>query len=282
MDYNRPLHASKDNPKVHIAIILVPGIHTGPEKASKSPLLLNPGGPGGSGFTFALGAGHAIQQLVGSPEQDIIGFDPRGIFFTTPRADCYSFPPENLTSSSPSPDEEDYVQGSYHRFLWSEAGKAIGFINSSDVALQQLDTRARSIAKLCQTKDEIYGDDSILKYVSTANVARDMLSIVDAWDEWTSTLNEESASLDTPFQVKEELSQSTADESQPYDLDTKGKLVFWGFSYGTMLGATFASMFPDRVGRLILDGVGEYLNSSSEKSADLFQLMRMDLLVPYG
>jgi pimeloyl-ACP methyl ester carboxylesterase len=25
-----------------------------------------------------------------------------------------------------------------------------------------------------------------------------------------------------------------------------------------MLGATFASMFPDRVGRLILDGVGQY------------------------
>jgi len=258
MDYNRPLNASKDNPKVHIAMILVPGIHTGAVKASKSPLLVNPGGPGGSGFTMALSAGHAIQQLAGSPDQDIIGFDPRGIFLTTPRSDCYSFPPENLTSSSPSPDDEDYVQGAYHRFLWGESGKAIGFINSSDIALQQLDSRVRSIAKLCQTKDELYGDDSILKYVSTPNVARDMLSIVDAWDEWTSTLNEGPAKLDTPAQCKEDTSEPNAENKTPYDTDTKGKLVFWGFSYGTMLGATFASMFPDRVGRLILDGVGEF------------------------
>jgi hypothetical protein len=49
MDYNRPLNASWDNPKVHIALLLVPGAHNGPKKASTSPLLLNPGGPGGSG-----------------------------------------------------------------------------------------------------------------------------------------------------------------------------------------------------------------------------------------
>ena len=267
MDYNRPLNASKDNPKVHLALVLVPGIHTG-TKASKSPLLVNPGGPGGSGFQVALSAGHAIQQLAGLPDQDLIGFDPRGVFFTTPRADCYSFPPENFTSSSPSPDDEDYVQGAYHRFLWGEAGKGIGFINSSDIALQQLDSRFRSIGKLCQTKDELYGDDSILKYVSTPNVARDMLSIVDAWDEWTSTLNDDTTELDTSAPCNEEMPESSAENNTPYDLDTKGKLVYWGFSYGTMLGATFASMFPDRVGRMVLDGVGEYLRREFEKRAD--------------
>ena len=54
-----------------------------------------------------------------------------------------------------------------------------------------LDTRARSLAKLCQEKDSLNGKDSILKYVHTPSVARDMLSIVDAWDEWTESLSSE-------------------------------------------------------------------------------------------
>src|SRR5207244_8108218 len=31
-------------------------------------------------------------------------------------------------------------------------------------------------------------------------------------------------------------------------------LVYLGFSYGTFLGATYADLFPSRVGRLVLDG----------------------------
>jgi pimeloyl-ACP methyl ester carboxylesterase len=232
MDYNRPLSASKDNPKVHIGLILVPGMHSGREKASKSPLLINPGGPGGSGFTFTLGVGGMIQQLFGVLDQDIVGFDPRGVMMTTPRADCYSFPLDNLTSSQPSPDDEDYVQGSYHRFLWAQSGKEIGLINSSDLALQKLDTRIRATAKLCQSKQELYGDEGILQYVSTPNVARDMLSIVDAWDEWASTLNGEPTPSEAPVEVKEEELHSSSDGGTQYSLDTKGKLVFWGLSYG--------------------------------------------------
>jgi pimeloyl-ACP methyl ester carboxylesterase len=49
----------------------------------------------------------------------------------------------------------------------------------------------------------------------------------------------------------------------------QGKLVYWGFSYGTLLGATFASMFPDKVGRIVLDGVAHadhYVNPTWERS----------------
>ncbi|EKM82169.1 hypothetical protein AGABI1DRAFT_112269 [Agaricus bisporus var. burnettii JB137-S8] len=33
------------------------------------------------------------------------------------------------------------------------------------------------------------------------------------------------------------------------------KLMYWGFSYGTILGSTFAALFPDNVERMVLDGV---------------------------
>ena len=43
-----------------------------------------------------------------------------------------------------------------------------------------------------------------------------------------------------------------------------------------MLGATFASMFPDRVGRLILDGVGQYSSYSLETFTKFVLLVDAD------
>lgn len=227
MDYNRPLNASADNPKVNIALLLVPGKQKGSREASISPLLLNPGGPGGSGVQFAMGAGYSLQRILGE-EQDIIGFDPRGIGATTPRADCFSYP---LAGSNGDPSEassEDYIRGNFHRTMWQTAGRDVGNVNSSVDTLQKLDTRARTIAKLCGEKDAVYGNNSILKYVHTPSVAHDMLSIVDAWDAWRERIG---GSDDAKFD-ENETPQDQEEERKAASLDTKGKLVYWGFSYG--------------------------------------------------
>ncbi|KAL3423755.1 hypothetical protein PVAG01_05502 [Phlyctema vagabunda] len=244
MDYHRPLNASKDNPKVHIALTMLPGDHSGSEKVSKSPLLINPGGPGGAGTSMLLGWGSKLHHIVGE-DRDIIGFDPRGIGATTPRADCFSYP---VNESSLSGHESEEVNRGYvNRALWELQGLEVGAINSSSAALKKQDMRWRTLGRMCREKDAMKGKDSILKYVHTPSVARDMLSIIDAWDEWADSLTE--LNLPDP-----ELLEDTQD-NEIKSLDTKGKLVYWGFSYGTLLGATFAAMFPDRVGRVILDGV---------------------------
>jgi pimeloyl-ACP methyl ester carboxylesterase len=65
-------------------------------------------------------------------------------------------------------------------------------------------------------------------HMSSTTTARDMLSIVDAYAKsWRGKNCENDASL----------------------------LNYWGMSYGTFLGQVFSSMFPHRVGRVVLDGV---------------------------
>jgi pimeloyl-ACP methyl ester carboxylesterase len=51
---------------------------------------------------------------------------------------------------------------------------------------------------------------------------------------------------------------STADSARDLDLMRQAlgqpKLSYYGISYGTLLGATYANMYPDRVGKMVLDG----------------------------
>ena len=50
------------------------------------------------------------------------------------------------------------------------------------------------------------------------------------------------------------------------------QLSYLGFSYGTVLGGTYAALFPDRVGRMVLDGVldfNDYYMSNKDPNLDI-------------
>ncbi|KXH51065.1 hypothetical protein CSAL01_05685 [Colletotrichum salicis] len=239
MDYQRPLNQSSDNPKVHVAMVLLPALGHGLEtgRFSESPLLLNPGGPGGPGTIFTFPPfGPTIQAAAGG-SVDIIGFDPRGIGATAPRADCFVD-----TKPGEQPSAAANNLGYMHRLTWLAMAHDIGLPNATPGTLDQLAQRARALSKLCSQKDVEEGG---FRYMATPNVAADMKSIIAAHDAWL----EDNGFNTTP------LGAGVLSPSEAAPPSTKGKLVYWGFSYGTFLGQTFAAMYPDAVGRLILDGV---------------------------
>ncbi|KAK3998086.1 hypothetical protein QBC44DRAFT_228558 [Cladorrhinum sp. PSN332] len=221
-------HKKTSTAKVDVALLLLPA--SANSTAPKSPLLVNPGGPGGSGVQLVLLLGKSIQAVFG-PDQPVLGFDPRGVGYTTPLADCWARRP---CDNCP----EDAAGGFMHRLDWENSMWGYGFINDSDVSLRYLNAGQRAVNGLCGEKAEQQegdmGNEGVLKYAGTKYVARDMLEIVEAWDRWT----EKGKGLEVDMQQQQ-----------------MGKLTYWGFSYGTYLGMTFARMFPDRVGRMILDGV---------------------------
>lgn len=118
------------------------------------------------------------------------------------------------------------------------------FRSASESGLRRALSLDQAFGSLCETKDL---EDDILAYVSTASVARDIVEITDRAEELRhagQTVAEESAQH--PLSTGNEISH-----------DKPARVLYWGFSYGTILGNTLASMFPGRMGRVVLDGVDD-------------------------
>ena len=71
-------YANPEGDELAIALLKIPANISTSDPAYRGPILINPGGPGGSGVDLALGLGSLAQSLVVGAEFDIIGFDPRG------------------------------------------------------------------------------------------------------------------------------------------------------------------------------------------------------------
>ncbi|TFK90615.1 alpha/beta-hydrolase [Polyporus arcularius HHB13444] len=98
-------------------------------------------------------------------------------------------------------------------------------IDASDESLGIIHARAEVLAERC--KEQLGGEWGIGRFATTPYVARDMLEI-------TQLLGQE-------------------------------QLQYWGFSYGSILGQYFAAMYPDKVKRVVVDGVcdAEYYRAPS-------------------
>lgn len=161
-----------------------------------SPLLLNPGGPGASGFDYLRDNYESIGTSRLRENFQLIGFDPRGVGRSAP-----------VTCSDEKLKDQIYYQ---------ESGYPLG--SEQDLAFSR-DVLER-FAKNCQES----GFDVAL--FNTQQAARDL-------DVIRAVLGLE-------------------------------KLDYLGFSYGTELGATYIALFPDRVGKFVLDGAVDPTLSSRQ------------------
>ncbi|WP_434740646.1 alpha/beta hydrolase [Micromonospora sp. SH-82] len=148
-------------------------------------LLLNPGGPGGSGLTMPADLVNLGLPATVLDRYDLIGLDPRGVGQSAPVSCSFT-------------GDLDY-RGNIPPYAVDDAA----------VAAQA--TIAKTVAERCAANDT----EGRLRHLTTANTARDLNSIRVA-------LGEEKAS-------------------------------FYGASYGSALGAAYASMFPDTTDRVVVD-----------------------------
>jgi len=165
-------------------------------KDSKGSVVINPGGPGGSGVDSVNGFADAAGTKL-TASFDIVGFDPRGVSRSAP-VDCVD---DDMLDVFLAADVD----------TTTEAGRA----QAEDLFTQ--------FGAGCAERT-----GPVLAHVDTISAARDMDVLRAALGEPT--------------------------------------LTYVGLSYGTKLGATYAALFPDKVGRMVLDGGLDPTISAAERT----------------
>lgn len=175
LDYARP-HGKK----IGLAISRIK--HKVPHSKYQGIMLVNPGGPGGSGLTLSV-LGEYVPKNAGLA-YDWIGFDPRGVGSSRPVVSC-------------DPNYAGFNRPAY--------------VPTTHAIENAWRTKARGYAKACGHRN-----GPILDHLTTIESAKDMNSIREA-------------------------------------LGAK-QINYYGFSYGTYLGQVFATLYPDKMRRVVFDG----------------------------
>ncbi|HET7306065.1 MAG TPA: alpha/beta hydrolase [Segeticoccus sp.] len=174
-------YADPSGETIQLAVLKAPASGDG----SQGALVVNPGGPGGSGVEYAAAADYIVSNTI-REHYDVVGFDPRGVDRSAPIKCLDPTQLDQFLGSDPTPDDK-----------------------AEEKAMMASGTH---FGKQCEQRNP-----DLLAHVSTEDAARDM-------DVLRAALGED-------------------------------KLDYLGKSYGTFLGSTYAGLFPERVGRFVLDGV---------------------------
>ncbi|KAJ6785729.1 hypothetical protein PWT90_07103 [Aphanocladium album] len=228
---------------VVLAVIRLPAVVPASDPTFGGSVLTNPGGPGGSGVDSLRGrSGHSLRETLDKPGErhyEIVSFDPRGVGNSWPRANC--LPHNDLARDA---------------FSYEERG--IGILDGSQPsAVPRMLGLYKAFLQKCEAENEARTPSAeIMGYMSTPSVARDMVQIIDKIDEH---LKAEGVDADKEGN-EDEILELRKRGHHKHDVP---RLQYVGYSYGTVLGNYFASLFPERVGRLILDGVVDAEDYSS-------------------
>jgi pimeloyl-ACP methyl ester carboxylesterase len=139
-------YADPGGRKITLALSMVPA--TAPASQQQGVMLVNPGGPGAPGRSFASFVAAGVSPQVRA-EYDIVGFDPRGVGGSVPALSC----------------DPNFFQGVQPNYIPANAA-----------AEQVLINRAKDYAAACEQR---YG--WFLPYETTVNMARDMDQIRQAF-----------------------------------------------------------------------------------------------------
>ena len=244
MDWN---NTEPGNPRVGLAVIRLPAKVPATDPRYGGLLWVQTGGPGSSGVDFIIKHGKMYQMIVDSDVDpsiddfnihdspkyyDILGMDPRGVNNTTPRYSCFP------TAAS--------------RDLWNLQAEAQGIIGSSDNSFDTVFERTRALSEGC-SKRIVSGEnaeDSLAYHMNTSPVVADMIEVIERHGQWREK------------QALASIGQSSENHATTVRERTKWqkgeeKLLYWGLSYATFLGANFATAEPHRIERAIIDGVAD-------------------------
>lgn len=243
LNWNASAEDRDNGPRAAIAITKLPAKVPVTDPRYGGVVVLNPGGPGESGVFQVLSDGPHLQTVLDSPASpsekfsqsgkhfDILSFDPRGVNNTTPELRCFP--------------------NAFNKQTWQLRFIDMGLLWDSESIVGLEWARSSALGASCSSGQS---EESILPFINTAQVVEDMVEIIEKEGE----LRAQEASRILASQTATEDSLSTEEVKAILQRTSytpgQEKIQYWGMSYGTTVGSTFAAMHPDKVHRLILDG----------------------------